>query len=62
MRDVTPVYVYTPLVSTFSMDGKQLEGIGIDPEIEVDLDKELFDNNGGDTQLERALQLIRNGN
>ena len=44
------------------MDGKQLEGIGIDPEIEVDLDKELFDNNGGDTQLERALQLIRNGN
>ena len=62
VRDVTPVYVYTPLVSTFSMDGKQLEGIGIDPEIEVDLDKELFDNNGGDTQLERALQLIRNGN
>lgn len=62
VKDVTPVYVYTPLVSTFSMDGKQLEGIGIDPEIEVDLDKELFDNNGGDTQLERALQLIRNGN
>ena len=59
---VTPVYVYTPLVASFSMDGKQLEGIGIDPEIEVDLDKTLFDANGGDTQLERALQYIRTGN
>lgn len=62
VRDVTPVYVYTPLVATFSMDGKQLEGIGITPEIEVDLDKTMFYNNHGDTQLERALQFIRNGN
>ena len=58
----TPVYVYTPQVATFSMDGKQLEGIGIDPEIEVDLDVQLFSNDGGDTQLERAMQFIRNGN
>ena len=58
----TPVYAYVPMLATFSMDGKQLEGIGIDPEIEVDLDKQRFNSGNGDTQLERALQFIRTGN
>lgn len=57
----TPVYVYTPLVATFSMDGKQLEGYGNEPDIEVDLDTQLFYAGKGDTQLERALEYIRTG-
>ena len=61
VNGVTPVYVYTPQLATFSMDGKQLEGIGIDPEIEVDLDKQLFYSAGGDTQLQRAIQFIQTG-
>jgi C-terminal processing protease CtpA/Prc len=49
-------------MASFSMDGKQLEGVGIDPDIEVDLDTKLFNANTKDTQLERALQYIRTGN
>ena len=62
VREKTPVYIYTPLVATFSMDGEQFEGIGIEPDIEVDLDVNLFNAKAGDTQLERALQYIRTGN
>jgi C-terminal processing protease CtpA/Prc len=62
VRRQTSVYVYTPMMASFSMDGKQLEGVGIEPDIEVDLDTKLFNANTSDTQLERALQYIRTGN
>ena len=62
VKGQTSVYVYTPVMASFSMDGKQLEGVGIDPDIEVDLDTKLFNANTKDTQLERALQYIRTGN
>ena len=59
---VTPVYIYLPMFSTFSMDNKCYEGVGVEPDIEVDLDVDLFYTTGCDTQLERALQYIETGN
>jgi C-terminal processing protease CtpA/Prc len=44
------------------LDNKCYEGVGIEPDIEVDLDVDLFYTTGSDTQLERALQYIENGN
>ena len=51
-------------VSSFGMSNpnkQQLEGVGISPDIEVNFDMSLFESNGRDTQLERALQFIRSG-
>ena len=59
---ITPVYIYLPRCATFSMDNKCYEGVGVEPDIEVDLDVDLFNTTGCDTQLERALQYIENGN
>ena len=61
-RYKTPVYVYLPSVATFTLDHKIIEGEGITPDIEVDLDEAMFNANGRDTQLDRALQYIRTGN
>ena len=61
-RYKTPVYVYLPSVATFTLDHKIIEGEGITPDIEVDLDEAMFNANGKDTQLDRALQYIRTGN
>ena len=58
----TPVYVYLPLLATFTHGGQQLEGVGVTPDIEVDLDVNLLETTGRDTQLDRALQYIRTGN
>ena len=44
------------------MDKKSYEGVGVEPDIEVDLDREIFDTTGRDTQLDRALQYIETGN
>ena len=57
----TPVYVYLPLVAQFNREGQLLEGVGVTPDIEVDLDVKQLRSTGKDTQLDRALQLIRNG-
>ena len=61
-RYKTPVYVYLPCVATFTLDHKIIEGEGITPDIEVDLDEATFMATGRDTQLDRALQYIRTGN
>ena len=60
--NITPVYVYLTKCASFLMDNKCYEGVGIEPDIEVDLDVDLFYTTGSDTQLERALQYIENGN
>lgn len=62
VEDQTPVYVYLPSLATFTREGEQLEGIGITPDIEVNLDTKQFQLTGKDTQLDRALQYIRTGN
>lgn len=38
-----------------------LEGVGVAPDIEVELDVQLYEETGRDTQLERALEYIRTG-
>ena len=44
------------------MDNKCYEGVGVEPDIEVDLDVDLFNSTDCDTQLERALEYIETGN
>ena len=61
-KNKTSVYIYLPMCAKFSMDNKSYEGVGIEPDIEVDFDLDLFNTTGCDTQLERALQYIENGN
>ena len=61
VEGVTPVFGYVPTLASFTMDKQQLEGYGITPDIEVAYDESLFDNNGRDSQLDRALQFIRTG-
>ena len=61
-KGVTPVYVYLPCISTFALSGECMEGVGVYPDIEVDLDELEFELFGRDAQLERALKYIRTGN
>jgi len=49
------------MCASFSMDKKSYEGVGVEPDIEVDFDKDLFTTTGRDTLLERALQYIETG-
>ena len=58
---VTPVYAYVPSSNGFTMEGKSLEGIGIEPDIDVDFDQNLYSTSGRDSQLDRALEYIRTG-
>lgn len=64
IENVTPVYCYIPQEVTFSiLDGKILEGRGIEPDIEVAMDFDTWNKGKGpDSQLDRALQFIRTGN
>ena len=62
IKDKTPVYCYIPTLAYFNMDKKCLEGIGVEPDIEVSLDREQFSKTGRDTQLDRALEYIRTTN
>jgi C-terminal processing protease CtpA/Prc len=57
----TPVYCYCPTLALMTVDDQILEGVGVTPDIEVDFDVVQFEATGKDTQLERALQYIRNG-
>ena len=62
VKGETPVYVYLPTEVVMTLDEKILEGTGITPDIEVDLDVKQITTTGKDTQLDRALQFIRYGN
>lgn len=60
VRDVTPVYGYIPkYVSMYGPDKKIMEGVGITPDIEQKLDVNLWQTQGRDSQLERALDYIK---
>ena len=64
IQNVTPVFCYIPQEVTFSiLDGKIVEGHGVEPDIEVSMDFDAWNKgNGSDSQLDRALQFIRTGN
>lgn len=57
----TPVYVYLPSIAILDYDKHFLEGIGVEPDIEVGLDIDEKILTGRDTQLERALEYVRTG-
>jgi C-terminal processing protease CtpA/Prc len=59
---VTPVVVYLPTQCNFDMDKKSMEGIGVEPDIEVAYDRKKFTSTGYDSQLDRALEYIRSKN
>ena len=58
VKDETPFWAYIPANVTISDEGI-LEGIGVTPDIEVQLDMNLYETTGRDSQLERALDYIR---
>ena len=60
-KHATPVYVYIPVCCSFSLEGKSYEGVGVEPDIDVALDLEAYKATGRDSQLDRALQYIREG-
>lgn len=60
-RGVTPVFGNVPYMAFYDLDKQLIEGVGVIPDIEVDFDTALFQATGQDTQLDRALQYIRNG-
>lgn len=60
VKDETPFWAYIPVDVTVSKEGI-LEGIGVTPDIEVQLDRNLLETTGRDSQLERALEYIRTG-
>lgn len=59
--DAVAVFIYLPMLAAYTLDKKLIEGVGISPDIDVALDKDLFQTTGQDTQLDRALQYIRTG-
>ena len=62
IENQTPVYCYTPYLAFFDMDKKCHEGLGVEPDINIDFDNDKFKSEGFDSQLDRALQYIRTGN
>ena len=62
IEGVTPVAVYLPTQCNFDMDKKSMEGIGVEPDIEVAYDRKKFTSTGYDSQLDRALEYIRSKN
>ena len=57
----TPVYAYVPIMADFDINKNLLEGVGVTPDIEVELDVTTFETTFVDSQLERAIDYIKNG-
>lgn len=62
IQNDTPVFCYIPQEVSISLDGKILEGYGVEPDIEVPFDAATWSRGAGpDNQLDRALSYIRTG-
>ncbi len=62
IQNETPVFCFIPQEVSFSLDGKILEGYGVEPDIEVAFDAATWSGGAGpDNQLDRALSYIRTG-
>lgn len=57
----TSVYCYVPSVAEMDMNKNIREGVGVTPDIEVNLDTKKFLSTGEDSQLERAIEYIKTG-
>lgn len=54
-----PFYIYMPAYTFYTMDDMILESKGIEPDIYVPFNVELYNSTGRDSQLERALEYLR---
>ncbi len=61
IQDKTPVFCYVPMAAFKTREGEFLDGIGIQPDIEVDFDKDLYEKTNRDSQFERAVEYIVKG-
>ena len=63
VEGVTPIFVYCPMLAALDLEsGKPIEGIGVTPDIEVQLDLTAWNKGKGpDSQLNRAIEYIVNG-
>lgn len=61
VEGVTPVFGHVPSMASYTLEKKLVEAQGITPDIEVDLNADLFISTGQDTQIDRALQFLRTG-
>ncbi len=57
----TPVFCYVPQMTFLNENEQILEGVGLQPDIEVDFDEDLYILTGRDSQLDRAIEYIVNG-
>ena len=57
----TSFYISMPYATFLTKDKKIIESIGVKPDVEIVLDRNLFNETGRDNQLERALKFIRTG-
>lgn len=60
-EEKTPVYAYVPMMAVFDINKNLREGVGVTPDIEVALDVTTLESTDVDSQLERALEYIKNG-
>jgi C-terminal processing protease CtpA/Prc len=58
---IKTIYMNVPNGTFFNDEGEILDGKGVTPDIEVQLDVDEYEATGRDTQLERALEFIRTG-
>ena len=57
MRDGTAVKL---TISTyFTPKGNNIHGVGVTPDVEVELDADKYYEEGVDTQIEKALEILR---
>ncbi len=57
----TPVFCYVPQMVFMNENEQILEGVGLQPDIEVAFDEKLYQTTGHDSQFDRAIDYITNG-
>jgi len=56
-----PFYIYTSTFNMVDKDYNQVEGVGVQPDIEVRFNRDRLWNDGVDVQLQRAINYIKTG-
>ena len=59
LKDIFPYYVYTSTYHMVDCDYNDIEGFGVQPDIEVKFDRNSLINNHKDAQLNRAVDYLR---
>lgn len=60
-HNVFPFYIYTSTFNQVDKDFNQVEGVGVQPDIEVLYNRNRLWNDNVDVQFERAISFIKNG-